>query len=454
MNKYSFIRQGLSFIARNKEIIYSLALIVIVPVFLFIQTSYIIKSFQENIDYELRNKALLAGMTLDSFAFKFLSDPQLLQDRLQYLKRNYPSISDGMISVPLEKGEGFKVVASMNKGELGSISNQTQDFISWHDNQAYARLASFKGTRYWLVTMPLHNQEGRKIALASFALSLARSDALVNHTIFISYLALVALVIVIIFLVANNTRLFGYVSLARKLKEVDQMKDEFISIASHELRTPISGIKSFLSMLKEGSLGKVPKEAKSFLISALAAANQLEQLIEDILNVSRIEQGRLKVSFEKLDANETLKEVTNQLALKAENKGLQLKVNLAAGRLPKISADKDRLRQVLINLIGNAIKYTKKGYVEVSSVFNEAKNTVEIVIRDTGVGISAQDREHLFEKFYRVQTDKTRAIRGTGLGLWISKQIIEIMKGKIFLESMEGVGTKITLVFPAVSGKK
>jgi signal transduction histidine kinase len=176
-------------------------------------------------------------------------------------------------------------------------------------------------------------------------------------------------------------------------------------------------------------------------------ATHLAGLVEDLLDVSRIEQGRMSMDLEELSPEEIVSEVVEQLHFEAEKKGLAFDYRKPAQPLPLIKVDKSRLKQVLINLCSNAIKYTPKGSVTVTTELDE-ENRVEIKITDTGLGMSAEAREKLFQKFYRVKTDDTRDIPGTGLGLWITKQIVELMSGKIYVDSIEKIGTQASVTFP------
>ena len=254
--------------------------------------------------------------------------------------------------------------------------------------------------------------------------------------------------IIVLTLVAFNSRLFQYALLARRLKEVDQMKDEFISMASHELRAPITAVRGYLSMILDGSVGPISESSKKILQVVADSSKRLADLVEDLLEVSRIEQGRMKMTLEPVDVQEIISASITELAISAKEKKLELQEQKWEGELPKISADKDRMRQIIVNLLSNAIKYTLSGSVAITTLVKEG--FVEIRIRDTGIGMAAQEREHLFEKFYRVKNDKTAKIVGTGLGLWITKQLIEIQKGSIRVDSIENVGTEIILQFPII----
>jgi signal transduction histidine kinase len=140
------------------------------------------------------------------------------------------------------------------------------------------------------------------------------------------------------------------------------------------------------------------------------------------------------------------------MSFQAKEKGLSLNFEAIENTNDLINVDKDKLKQVLINIIGNSIKYTNEGSVDVK-ISNKEDNLV-ISIKDTGIGMSAKEREHLFEKFYRIKNKKTQDVVGTGLGLWITKQIVEMMKGSIFVDSIEEVGTQVTIQFPLIKKTK
>jgi len=254
-------------------------------------------------------------------------------------------------------------------------------------------------------------------------------------------------VLIIVLILASNTRLFEYAMLFRKLKEVDKMKDDFISMASHELRAPITAIRGYLSLFLEDAYGKLDDKPKGILRTTFNIATHLAGLVEDLLDVSRIEQGRMQMTLEKMPIEETVGEIVEQLHFEAEKKGLAFEYRRPAAPLPLIEADKSRLKQVLINLCSNAIKYTPSGSVTVTTEIKDG-DKIEIKVTDTGLGMSAEARERLFQKFYRVKTDLTRDIPGTGLGLWITKQIVELMKGRIYVDSIEKVGTQVSVLLP------
>jgi len=286
--------------------------------------------------------------------------------------------------------------------------------------------------------------------LLTSKISLNVIDGLVRDNLVRSYLWLALTVAIVVALLAANTRIFQYAVLFRKLKEVDKMKDDFISMASHELRAPITAIRGYLSLFLEDAFGAFDEKPKSIMRTLFQVSTHLHDLVEDLLDVSRIEQGRLQLSPEPVKPEDAIDEVMGEMKFEAEKKGLAFSFRRPSIALPTVMADKARLRQVLVNLVSNAVKYTQKGSVTVTAEAKEGP-MVEIRVADTGVGMSAEARERLFQKFYRIKTDDTRGIPGTGLGLWITKQIVEAMKGKIFVESIEKVGTQMGLLLPAAT---
>lgn len=444
------------------QIIYAILLIITIPVAIIANTVWITQTFRKNIDKQLQRQALGLADALNAAMSDRLADEEAWQSTLNRIAEEGEDLRLADIMIP--DGDGFKVIASLTSTNIGKVVRDVNFVVSWHQDQGIAMLTnaafltrndpfatrSFENLqeRFWSVTFPLSDAQGEQKVLISLHLSLSNIDELVQQTLVRSYGILALTVCIVMLLLILNTRLFQYAVLARKLKEVEQLKDEFISMASHELRTPITSLRGYLSMLSEGALGEIPDLAKEKVKMMLGSAERLNELVEDLLNVSRIEQGRLSIYLEKVDLAEVVVAVMGELDVQAKEKGLAFTYQKPAQPLPPMLLDPNRLKQVLINIIGNAVKYTPKGSVTVTTVYNPDENEVTIKCEDTGLGMTAKEREHLFEKFYRVKTKETETIKGTGLGLWITKQLIVLMNGEIFIDSLKGVGTQMSIVFP------
>lgn len=234
--------------------------------------------------------------------------------------------------------------------------------------------------------------------------------------------------------------------------EIEKTRNEFISIASHELRTPMTAIKGFVSMVMDGDAGKVPPKVMEFLKMAQEGNERLIRLVEDLLNVSRIEGGRIQLDKKEVDLVETTKLVVSDLMYHAGASGILVNYEIEKN-LPKVNADNDKLREILINLVGNAIKYTQKGG-KVSISHEVSGWSVTTSISDTGIGIPKEEIPNLFKKFYRVPNEMTMKREGTGLGLFITKQLIELMGGTVKVSSELGKGTTFQFDLPMVESQK
>ncbi|MFH1742132.1 MAG: ATP-binding protein, partial [bacterium] len=250
----------------------------------------------------------------------------------------------------------------------------------------------------------------------------------------------------------NRDRYLGLVMILQdrtKQAEVDRMKSDLISIVSHELRSPLTSIKGYVDLMISGDLGPIPPEQKKYLEIVLNNANRLATLIDDMLDLSRIESGKLTMTFGKVEIKYLCDFVyltfKPQAALKSITFELQGTDGLA------VSGDVERLRQALTNLVSNAIKYTpEEGSVKISA-YRQDRN-VCIDVTDTGFGISPENQKRLFQKFFRVKDKKTRNIGGTGLGLCITKSIIEAHEGQILVKSQEEEGSTFTIQLPEYHG--
>ncbi len=233
------------------------------------------------------------------------------------------------------------------------------------------------------------------------------------------------------------------------LKELDRMKSDFVAMVSHELRSPVASIHQQLSVMLEGISGDLTERQLRMLKRAKERANGLLDLINDLLDLSKIEAGMVVQYKEPLQLEELLGKVHEAMLPEADAKRLKLQLHVKPP-LQSVQGDRNNLEGVFTNLVSNAIKYTPEGGEISIRVTGEGEN-VKVDVSDSGIGISKEDLSRIFERFYRVKSEKTRQIVGTGLGLSIVKHIVEAHLGKISVESEEGGGSTFTVVLPAVS---
>ena len=224
------------------------------------------------------------------------------------------------------------------------------------------------------------------------------------------------------------------------LKRLERMRTEFLANVSHELRTPIFAIQGYIETLLDGAIDDV-KVNKNFLDKANQHTINLSNLLNDLIDISMIESGEMRMSFRYFDINDYVKQIIKEMIPLAREKKIELIYHPAKEGL-QLFGDKTRLKQVFINLITNAIKYTEQGKVEV--LIEEETKFGKIIIRDTGIGIPPEDLNRIFERFYRVDKARSRAVGGTGLGLAIAKHIVEAHSSKIEVKSKPGAGSEFS----------
>jgi len=238
-----------------------------------------------------------------------------------------------------------------------------------------------------------------------------------------------------------------------KLKSLDTLKSEFLSLASHQLRSPLTAIKGYASMLIEGSFDKLTVKNTEPIKRIYTSAQDLTNIVEDLLNVSKIEQGGMKYEFMPTNLSDIAQKLFHEMEISAQNKHITLTFETPKYDECMASTDPTKIKQVFLNVVDNSIKYTPEGGTVAMKLMRDGKNSIIFAVSDNGMGISPETKAKLFEKFSRGEGSKVNT-GGSGLGLYLAKQIAIAHKGDIEVES-EGLGTGATfkVILPAV-GKK
>jgi PAS domain S-box-containing protein len=230
------------------------------------------------------------------------------------------------------------------------------------------------------------------------------------------------------------------------LKELDQMKSEFVNMVSHELRSPLSSIRQKLSLIVDGLTGEINEEQKQIVSRVQHRIDGLIGMISSLLDLARIEAGRLVQQKERIALSEIIDEVVELMDQEVEKKGLKFEVTIDAQLFP-VHADRQSMETVITNLLSNAVKYNREGGRVSISARNRGE-FVEVKVADTGVGISEENLPRIFDKFYRIRSEYTRKVIGSGMGLPLVKAIVEAHFGTISVESESGEGTTFTVLLP------
>ncbi len=425
-------------------VFYPIVIIFFIPSLLVFNTVWNLRSFGRDINFLIRHHALGIAETLKPNVLDNIGNLDVLRNTLEKTVNSNSDIFD--ISILYQENKKINLVIS------SSLNYETEDFsnlglnqLSLSFNEPFAGLSydPKAGMNLWNVSVPLGEVSGKNYIMF-LKLKVDKVDQILQRTSKDSYLVLFLLILFALALLINHFIFYQKAQKVRQLEEVDKLKDEFLSMAAHELRTPITALVGYLDLLQK----KIsPQEAQKIVsdISLLQSlTDDLRNLIEDLLDVSRIEQGRLTYELTEVDVNKVIQDVIATMKSSADAKGLI--INYQEENLPVVKTDRNRLRQIITNLLGNSIKYTLEGNIEISA--RKRDKFIEIAVKDTGIGIPPDEIVKLFSKFHRVQDKKTENVRGTGLGLWITKKIVEALGGRISVESIYGSGSRFSFTIP------
>ena len=238
----------------------------------------------------------------------------------------------------------------------------------------------------------------------------------------------------------------------QQLQRLDEAKNEFISMASHQLRTPLTSIKGYLDMVLQGDLGKVSATQRSVLSEAFVSSERMVTLINDFLNISRLQTGKFVIEGRDGDLKEVIREQISMLKVVAKQHDIEIALKIDP-KVPRMQIDTDKMRQVTLNFIDNAIYYSKPGStIKVSLVRN--KNQVEFNVKDTGIGVPKSEQDQLFSRFFRATNARQRRPDGTGVGLFLAKKVVTLHGGEITFKSEEGKGSTFGFRMPIVESRK
>lgn len=436
------IHDGFTYIKLHPQFLMTLLLVVVIPVSFIVSGQQFLDAAKDNQERLEKDRVGMLHDAIMSLAVVTHFDIDILQTEIDSLAKQ--NVDFRTISLIKEENGVLKVVASNLTDDIGSIiEDQTKfrsAYASWNHFLVYP-YAEY-GVRYWHAYRLIDSEEfGTYYAFTES--SLKNTDASLAQGIIQAYYWLFALLLVILFLLHRHMKLIDYSYLYRETKQANEMKDMFTNMIAHELRAPLTAMKGYASMVREDA--SAPQNVKDYGQKIEASADRLVVIINDLLDVARIHSGKLSIKAEKTDIQEVISSVLEIMQSTAREKGIALVQDIHAEKL-YINVDPKRFHQALTNLVSNSIKYTNAGSITIS--LEERDDRIELRVKDTGTGISAENQGKLFTPFFRVGTKEVSNTVGTGLGMWITKQLIELMKGSIAVESIKGVGTHAVVTLP------
>jgi signal transduction histidine kinase len=449
------LRQGTAKVAKNPQLLYTIFIaLLITGSFIYMAERFI--GIAQTAEERLIN--VRVGSIQDafvSFAGEKLDDTAYLNEKIKSVIDSNETIENFKIVVQkptataaLGTTTAYIVIASNDTTEIGQVDTADSflyTLAAGNPQNSLTTPEQGNGERLFKTSRAIVDANGTVRGVVFTTQTLSMADRAIGDDINHSRLMLIIIILLVLILFLRHSKIIDYVDLYKRLKEVDQLKDDFISMASHELRTPLTVIRGYAEFVNEAP--ELLPETKGYVAKIDASTKQLDVLISDILDVSKIEQGRMSFSVETLNPQHLVEEVVTSFIIPAQEKSLRVLFDTSGCMDTQlVKVDKGRLKQILINLVGNALKYTLHGDVIVKQ-YTE-KDRVYVRVSDTGIGMTEEERRGLFGKFYRIKNNETKDVRGTGLGLWITAKMIEEMGGTISVESIKGVGSHFIVSFP------
>lgn len=443
MNKKKpIIESALLYVKQHPQLLMTILLVCVIPVaFIF--------SGQQFLDVARGSQDRLqkdrVGMLQDVFMSVMITskyDPDIIQTEVTRVAQLNEDISKFIIVH--EQGPYLKVIASVDASKVGSFIDEPDAYRIANANpkKPFISATAHDGIRYWEGYRLVH-EAGKDSYYIYTETSLAKVDASFAEGIVKSYYWLSGILLIVMYLVLRHVRLIDYAFLYSQTKKEIQSRDLFTNMIAHELRAPLTAMRGYASMILEKK--NVAPEVHEYARRIEVASERLVLIVSDLLDVARINSGKLSVAPTRTDIQQIISSVIETMQVSADEKNITLSQE-GVKSSTFIIIDEKRFYQALTNLVSNSIKYTQAGSISIS--LEQLVDRVELRVKDTGAGISAKNQKNLFSPFFRVQGETEGQTVGTGLGLWITKQLIELMRGTIDVESIKGVGTHIVVSLP------
>ncbi len=440
----SFIENGIGYIKKHPQLLMTLVLIIVIPVAFLVSGQQFLSASHDN---QERLELDRIGIMHDIFA-SFLKagqfNSELIQNEIERISQLNPDITK--FNVAKEEKNSVSIIASLTPDLIGKkVTLQEADsyrLANTNPSDSFLVPIAQNGIRYWQGFRLVQTDGGDDYYIFTET-SLEQIDLHFANRIMTAYYWLIGLMLIVLLLIMRHIRLIDYSYLYRETKRTNEMKDLFTNMIAHELRAPLTAMRGYASMIREKT--NLDEDTKTQAKKIEDSAERLVLIVSDLLDVARIQSGKLLVVKGELNISDLIVSVIDAIQISAKEKNVEIThEGVHSGVM--ISGDEKRLYQALTNLVSNAIKYTKQGAITVS--LQDMRERVEIRVKDTGMGISADNQKNLFAPFFRVENEEVSNITGTGLGMWITKQLIELMGGSIGVESIKGVGTHVVVTLP------
>ncbi len=438
MNLIQLLKDGVNGVKNRPQILIALVLIVFLPLLFLYTGQQFLKVSRENQDTVLKQRIGMLHDVFTSIMHASGYSEEIIQEEIERISEINPDIlSFNVVKILDDK---FQVIASNDTNLIGSyIENPLlyRDSSVKFDNSVIYLLKR-NSNRIWQAYRAVKDEYGGVVYVLSTETTLESIDSIFKKRERLAFYSLGIVYAVVLIIAFWLLKLTDYRYLYRKASKVIESKDLFTNMLTHELRTPLTAMAGYASMIEES-----PNESnsKKYAVIIKESTQRLLGIVNDLLDVARMQSGKLKMQLETFPLIDVLERVKAELVPLTEQKSCSVSISQFPSDL-SVLADRKRLHQAIINLVTNSIKYSDKGTITIS--VEQKTSTVEVRIKDSGMGISAEDQKKLFAPFFRVQ-GSSEMVTGTGLGMYITRELIERMGGSIGVESIKNIGTQIVL---------
>jgi len=439
-----YSKRGMVYVGAHSQLTVVLLLLLVLPLLFLYSGQQFLEAGRANQDSLLKDRIGTIHDVYASLLKGTAVDTEIVASQIKELTAQNDDIV--YFSVARLEEDQLVVIASSDEDEQGTSTPLTDI----HKNAAIRFGESLifetydRSGRLWYAYRAVEI-DGQTYFITSLQ-QLGAIDAMIDSRESGAYATLIVLYLCIIALAYWHYRMINYQSLYEETAAQSEAKDSFLHMIAHELRAPLTAVRGFASMQQEGA---DVTQQQSYAEKIQRSSERMLSLVNELLDVARIRSGKLSIEMKEVELRSVLDAVVDELSGTANEHSLAL--SHTVGTSLTLTSDAARLQQVLVNIVNNAIKYTKEGSITIGAEVK--RNVVEIRIADTGTGIEADAQKQLFAPFYRVENADTAEITGTGLGMWITKLLVAEMKGSIAVESIKGVGTHVVVKLPEIAAQ-
>jgi len=439
------IYKGVEYIRNHPQLLMTLLLIIVIPIAFLLSGQQFLSAARDNQERLEKDRIGIMHDILASFLAASNFNAEIIQTEIEHIATLNSDITKFRIAK--EEGNDIRIIASLDTELINTLARDPNTYRigNTNPNESIINAYAEKGVRYWQSFRLVRGDEGTDYYIF-VETSLEHIDSLFAARVTTAYYWLIGLLCIILILLMRHVRLIDYAYLYQETKKANEMKDLFTNMIAHELRAPLTAMRGYASMIRESE--KIDEQARLHATRIENSAERLVLIVSDLLDVARIQSGKLTVTKDTVHISKLINSVTDSLKVSALEKHIDIRCEKMHADIFVIG-DEKRLYQAFTNLVSNAIKYTKQGSITIS--LNERNDRVEIRVQDTGMGISAENQKNIFTPFFRVESSETNSVIGSGLGMLITKQLIELMNGSISVESIKGVGTHVVVTLPKMT---